>query len=404
MKDRNILILDNISKKGLDSFREGYSIYKEGDTSYMDEGKEEKGDIHGILLRSHDMHHFEFPDSLRAIARAGVGLNNIPIDLCSEKGIVVMSTPGANANAVKEMVLAAMLLSSRDIVGGINWVRAHSSGPDIANIARAAEKAKKAFAGEELMGKTLGVIGLGAIGVIVANLATSFGMEVLGYDPYILVRSAWRLNRSVRHEADLDELFSRSDFITVHVPATDSMRNLLNKDSFKKMKDGVKIINFSRDFVVNESDIKESLESGKVAAYFTDFATPMSVNMPNTIVTPHLGASTKEAEENCALMAVRELEDYLDNGNISHSANFPDVNAGTPRTESRIGLLHRNVPGMLGALTAIMGESNINIANLQNASRDKYAYTLIDIESRISDKALLSLRAIDGMLRVRIVK
>lgn len=389
MKDRKILVLDNISESGLKSFRGGYSM------------SDEPGGVHGALVRSYDMHGMDFPDSLRVIARAGVGLNNIPIDECSERGIVVLSTPGANANAVKELVLAGMLLSSRDIIGGISWVREHADDPDIA---KTAEKAKKAFAGQELMGKTMGVIGLGAIGVIVANLCTYFGMEVLGYDPYISVQSAWRLNRSVKHEADIGELFANADYITVHVPATDSSRNLINKASFDQMKKGVRILNFSRDFVVNDDDILEALKSGKVARYITDFATPRSVNMPNTIITPHLGASTREAEENCALMAVNELQDYLDNGNITHSANFPDVNAGICRTQSRIACLHRNIPGMLGALTAILGDAKINIANLQNASRDRYAYTLIDIEERISDDALVKFKAIDGMLRVRIVK
>lgn len=389
MKDRRILVLNNISQEGLKNFRSGYTL-----TEDMDE-------VHGALVRSADMHGMEFPNSLRAIARAGVGLNNIPIEQCAEKGIVVMSTPGANSNGVKELVICAMLLSARDVVGGINWVREHADDPDIV---RTSEKAKKAFAGEELMGKKMGVIGLGAIGVIVANLCTEFGMEVLGYDPYISVGSAWRLNRNVKHEPDINELFRVCDYITVHVPAEDSSRNLLNKDCFSKMKDGVRIFNFSRDFVVNNEDIAEALRSGKVARYFTDFATPETVALPDTIITPHLGASTREAEENCAVMAVKEMQDYLDNGNILHSANYPDVDAGICRTESRIACLHRNIPGMLSALTAILGDAGINIANLQNASREKYAYTLIDIESRISDEALGRFRSIGGMLRVRIVK
>lgn len=388
MKDRKILVLNNISESGLKSFRPGYTMTDKPDGA------------HGALIRSYDMHGMEFPDSLRAIARAGVGLNNIPIDLCSEKGIVVLSTPGANANAVKEMVLCAMLLSSRDILGGIKWVRDHAADPDIA---KTAEKEKKAFSGCELKGKKMGVIGLGAIGVIVANLCTQFDMEVLGYDPYISVGSAWRLNRNVRHEASLDELLAVSDYITIHVPAADSSRNLLNGDSFKKMKDGVRIFNFSRDFVVNEDELMVALKSGKVGKYFTDFATPISLALPNTVITPHLGACTAEAEDNCALMAARELQDYLDNGNIVHGANFPDVDAGRCNTASRIALLHRNIPGMLGALTAILGEGKINIANLQNASRGEYAYTLLDIEQRISDEALSRFRAIEGMLRVRIV-
>lgn len=389
MKDRKIWILNDISEYGLKKFRSGYSLQDGPDGA------------HAALVRSADMRTLTFPDSLRAIARAGVGLNNIPIDLCSERGIVVMSTPGANANGVKELVLCAMLLSMRDVVGGINWVRENASDPDIA---AHVERAKKAFAGGELLGKKIGVIGLGAIGVIVANLCTEFGMEVLGYDPYISVQSAWRLNREVRHEDDIDELFSVCDFITVHVPATDASRNLLNKSCFDKMKNGVHILNFSRDFVVNSDDILKALESGKVASYFTDFATPKTVRMPHTIITPHLGASTREALDNSALMAVEEVQDYLDNGNIQHSANFPDVNAGICKTASRIALLHRNVPGMLGALTAVLGENGINIASLQNEGRESYAYTLIDIEKRISDEALMRFKTIDGMLRVRIVK
>lgn len=389
MKDRKILLLDNISDYGIRTFRDGYEITKELDGA------------HGILVRSSSLHGMKFPKSLRAIARAGVGLNNIPIEDCSRKGIVVMNTPGANANGVKELLVCALLLSARDVVGGINWVRENSYDPEITKLA---EKAKKTFAGEELLGKKLGVIGLGAIGVIVANIGAELGMEVLGYDPYISVESAWRLNRNVRHEADLNELFARSDYITVHVPATNSSRNLLNKDSFEKMKYGVRIFNFSRDFVVNEDDLLPALKEGKVAKYFTDFATPKSVLLPNTLITPHLGASTYEAEENCALMAVKQMQDYLDNGNIFHSANFPAVNLGTCKTASRIGCLHHNTPGMLGALTAILGDAKINIANLQNASLGNYAYTLFDIEDRISDEALLKFRSIDGMLRVRIIK
>lgn len=382
-------MLNNISEYGLKHFRKGYTLTDKPD------------EVHGALVRSADMHGMELPESLRVIARAGVGLNNIPIEECSKKGVVVLSTPGANANGVKELVFCAMLLSSRDVIGGIKWVRDNASDPDIA---KDAEKTKKVFVGGELTGKKLGVIGLGAIGVIVANLGTEFGMEVLGYDPYISVGSAWRLNRDVKHESDIKELFSQCDYITVHVPATDSSKNLLNKTSLDQMKDGVMIFNFSRDFVVNNDDIEEALKSGKVAKYFTDFATPRTVLLPNTIITPHLGACTHEAEENCALMAVNELQDYLDNGNILHSANYPDINAGVCPTSSRIACLHRNIPGMLGALTAILGDAKINIANLQNASREKYAYTLIDIEERISDEALKKFRDINGMLRVRIVK
>lgn len=389
MKNRKIFLLNNISDYGLREFRDGYTITHDFNQA------------HGALVRSQKMHDMEFPQSLRAIARAGVGLNNIPIDRCTEQGIVVMNTPGANANAVKEMVLTGLMLASRDIIGGIEWVRANADDPDIA--ART-EKEKKAFAGNEVIGKKIGVIGLGAIGIIVANMCVSLGMEVYGYDPYISVNAAWRLKREIRHAETMEELAEVCDFITVHVPAVDASRDLLNKLTFARMKDGVKILNFSREFVVNDEDIAAALESGKVAKYVTDFPGIRTVKMKNTIVTPHLGASTEEAEDNCAKLAVEELQDYLDNGNISHSANFPDINAGKCKSESRIACLHRNVPNMLGQLTAIMGEDQCNIANMQNASRDKYAYTLIDIDSRISDEALEKIRSISGMLRVRIVK
>ena len=389
MKNRKIFLLNNISDYGLREFRDGYTITHDFNQA------------HGALVRSQKMHDMEFPQSLRAIARAGVGLNNIPIDRCTEQGIVVMNTPGANANAVKEMVLTGLMLASRDIIGGIEWVRANADDPDIA--ART-EKEKKAFAGNEVIGKKIGVIGLGAIGIIVANMCVSLGMEVYGYDPYISVNAAWRLKREIRHAETMEELAEVCDFITVHVPAVDASRDLLNKLTFARMKDGVKILNFSREFVVNDEDIAAALESGKVAKYVTDFPGIRTVKMKNTIVTPHLRASTEEAEDNCAKLAVEELQDYLDNGNISHSANFPDINAGKCKSESRIACLHRNVPNMLGQLTAIMGEDQCNIANMQNASRDKYAYTLIDIDSRISDEALEKIRSISGMLRVRIVK
>ncbi|MBQ7175126.1 MAG: phosphoglycerate dehydrogenase [Lachnospiraceae bacterium] len=389
MKDRKIHLLNNISDFGLRDFRHGYSTTVDF------------SEAHGALVRSCDMHDMEFPASLRVVARAGVGVNNIPLDRCAEQGIVVMNTPGANANGVKELVVAALMLASRDIVGGIEWVKAHADDPDIA---ASVEKAKKAFAGNEVIGKNIGVIGLGAIGVQVANICAYLGMTVYGYDPYISVGSAWRLKREIRHIENLDELFEKCDYITVHVPAIPSSRDMLNSLTFAKMKDGVKVLNFSRDFVVNEDHIAAALESGKVSRYVTDFATPKSVRMKNTVVIPHLGASTEEAEDNCALMAVRQLQDYLDNGNIKNSVNYPDIDAGKCRTESRIACLHRNVPNMLGQLTAIMGSAHINIANMVNASRDKYAYTLMDIETRISDDALDSIRAIPGMLRVRIVK
>lgn len=389
MKDRKIFLMNNISDYGLREFRDGYSF-----TNDFSQAQ-------GVLVRSQKMHDTEFPPCLRVIARAGVGLNNIPLDRCAENGIVVMNTPGANANAVKELVLAGLLLASRDIAGGIEWVRANADDP---TIAQRTEKEKKAFAGNEILHKTIGVIGLGAIGILVANTCISLGMEVYGYDPFISVNSAWRLNRHIHHAESMDELFENCDYITVHVPAVDSSRDLLNKISFAKMKDGVRILNFSREFVVNDDDIAEALESGKVARYVTDFPGVKTVRMKNTVVTPHLGASTEEAEDNCAKLAVEELQDYLDNGNILHSANFPDVNAGVCRTASRLAFLHRNVPNMLGQLTAIIGAAGYNIENMQNASRDKYAYTIMDFGSKLSHEDVEKLKNIDGMLRVRIVK
>ena len=389
MKDRKIYCLNQISAVGTDKFRAGYTLIDTPD------------DAHGMLVRSADIKDMKFPASLRAIARAGAGVNNIPLDRCAEEGIVVFNTPGANANAVKELVVAGLMLASRDIAGGIEWVRAHADDP---TVAKDTEKAKKAFAGVEVQGKKLGVIGLGAIGVLVANTATALGMEVYGYDPYISVGAAWNLNRDVHHAADISELYQNCDYLTIHVPAMDSTRGMINAEAFAQMKDGVRILNFARDVLVNEEDLKAALESGKVARYVSDFPNPTSVHLKNAVITPHLGASTEESENNCAVMAVSELQDYLDNGNIRHSVNYPDCDAGVCKTVSRLALLHHNVPNMLGQITAIMGEEKINIANLTNKSRGGFAYTLVDIENRITDEALARIRAIDGMLRVRIVK
>ncbi len=389
MKNRKIYCLNPISEIGLKKFRGGYSI-----TDKIE-------DAHGVLVRSADMLAMDFPKSLRAIARAGAGVNNIPLEKCSEMGIVVFNTPGANANGVKELVIAGLLLASRNISGGIEWVRKNSGGE---NIAKDAEKAKKAFAGREILGKKLGVIGLGAIGVMVANTAISLGMEVYGYDPYISVGSAWNLKRDVHHSENVDELYEKCDYITVHVPATPSTRGMIDAEALAKMKKGVKILNFARDTLVSENDLAAALESGHVSVYVTDFPTAKSVKMKNAVVLPHLGASTAESEDNCAVMAACELQEYLDNGNIKHSVNYPDCDAGVCRTESRIACLHGNLPGMISKFTAIMSEEDINIANLTNKSRDKYAYTVIDIDTRITDEALERIREIAGMHRVRIVK
>jgi len=312
-KERKILCLNNIAKVGLEKFRKGYSI------------TEDINEAAGILVRSADMLSMDFPEGLRAIARAGAGVNNIPIEKCSEAGIIVFNTPGANANSVKELVLAGLLLASRDIYGGIKWVKENSSDE---NITKLAEKAKKNFAGHEIAGKTLGVIGLGAIGVKVANAAVSLGMNVLGYDPYLSLKSAWMLSPMIKHADTAEEVYAASDFVTIHVPAMESTKKMINAEAISKMKDGIKILNFARDVLVDEEALKDALISGKVTKYISDFPNSLSANLPNAIVLPHLGASTEEAEDNCAVMAAVQLQDYLDKGNIINSVNFPELNAG----------------------------------------------------------------------------
>lgn len=389
MKDRKILCLNSISPQGTKKFHEGYTF------------TEDPNEAHGILVRSADMKEMEFAPCLRAIARAGAGVNNIPLDRCADNGIVVFNTPGANANGVKELVIAGLLLASRDITGGIEWIKENA---DDVTITKDAEKAKKAFAGNEIKGKKLGVIGLGAIGVLVANTAYYLGMDVYGYDPYLSVNAAWNLRADIKHVDKIDDIYNICDFITLHVPALESTIGMINKEAIAKMKDGVTILNYARDTLVNDDDMAEALESGKVGKYVMDFPNAKTVNMKNCIVTPHLGASTEESENNCAVMAVKELQDYLDNGNILHSVNYPDLNAGACASESRIACLHENRPGTLSSITSMMSKNGVNIANLYNKSRDKYAYTLIDLDSRISDEGLEAIRGIEGMKRVRIVK
>ena len=388
MKNRKILLLNNISDHGLREFRDGYST-----TDKMDEA-------HGALVRSADMKEMKFSPSLRAIARAGVGVNNIPLDRCADEGIVVMNTPGANANAVKELVLAGLMLASRDIVGGIEWVKANAADDEIA---KDAEKAKKAFAGHEVMGKRIGVIGLGAIGVIVANMCAYLGMEVYGYDPYISVNAAWRLSRDVKHTTSLDTICQECDYITLHVPAVDSTKGMINRAAIDQMKDGVVILNFARDVLVNEDDLAEALKSGKVKKYVTDFANPKSVAMENTIVIPHLGASTEESEDNCAKMAVQEIMDYLENGNIRNSVNYPACDMGVKKTACRVAVLHMNIPNMIGQITGVLAAGKINISDMTNKSRDKFAYTLMDLEHTPDDIMVQKLNAIEGVLRVRLI-
>lgn len=354
-----------------------------------------------VLVRSANMNEMEIPQSVKVIARAGAGVNNIPLKKCSEQGVVVFNTPGANANGVKELVLAGMLLASRDIVGGIEWVEQQKDKEDIDKLA---EKQKKQFAGCEIMGKKLGIIGLGAIGAMVANSASRLGMEVYGYDPYISVDAAWSLSRSIHHSKSLDEIYSQCDYITIHVPLLDSTRKMINKDALEKMKDGVVLLNFARDLLVDEDALIEALDAGKVKKYVTDFANPTVAGRHNILVTPHLGASTEESEENCAVMAVKELRDFLENGNIKNSVNFPNCDMGICMAVGRIAIAHKNVPNMISQFTKILGSEGLNIADMTNKSKGEYAYTLIDLESAASKEALDELKAIEGVCKIRVIK
>lgn len=380
--------LNPISQVGLDQLTEEYTP--------VNEAKE----ADAILVRSAVMHEMEFSKDLKAVARAGAGVNNIPLERCAEEGIVVFNTPGANANGVKELVLAGMLLASRDIIGGIGWVQENEED---GNIAKDAEKAKKAFAGCELEGKKLGVIGLGAIGVLVANAATHLGMDVYGYDPYVSVDSAWRLSRSIHHAKTVDELYSDCDYITIHVPALDSTKGMIDKHAISLMKDGVVILNFARNILVDEEAMADALVSGHVKHYVTDFPTPTVTGVKGAIVIPHLGASTEEAEDNCAVMAAKQLKDYLENGNIKNSVNYPDCDMGIRGENTRLLLLHHNVPNMIGQFTTILAKDNMNIADLTNKSKGKYAYTMIDIDSPVPASVVEELKAVGEVLRVRIL-
>lgn len=385
---KKIHCLNNISKCGTDRLPQDYVM------------TDSVGEAEGVLVRSANMHEMQLPESLLAVARAGAGVNNIPLDACAQEGIVVFNTPGANANGVKEMVLAGMLIASRDLIGGIEWCR---SNADDENIAKATEKSKKAFAGCEIKGKKLGVIGLGAIGAEVANAAAALGMEVYGYDPFISVNAAWNLSRDVEHITSVDTIYKECDYITVHVPLLDSTREMINEKSLDMMKDGVVILNFARDLLVNDDDMEKALKSGRVKRYITDFPNPKTVGMEGVIAIPHLGASTEESEDNCAVMAVEELKDYLENGNIRHSVNYPDCDMGVCRGACRIAVLHRNIPNMIGQVTAILADCNVNISDMTNKSRDKYAYTLLDLEDRVDVETVGRLTQIKGVLRVRVI-
>lgn len=380
--------LNPISHVGLEQLDENY--VKTDDAKEAD----------AILVRSAKMHDMDFGPNLKLITRAGAGVNNIPLDRCAEEGIVVFNTPGANANGVKEIVIAGMLLAARDIIGGINWVQEYEEDGDIAKIT---EKKKKAFAGTEIQGKKLGVIGLGAIGVLVANAAVNLGMDVYGYDPYLSVDAAWKLSRHIHHAKTVDELYNQCDYITIHVPATEDTKGMIDKNAISLMKKGVVILNFARDVLVNQEDIVDALVSEKVRCYVTDFPTKEIVGVKGSIVIPHLGASTEESEDNCARMAASELRDFLENGNIHHSVNYPDCDMGKKSSAARITVLHRNVPKMLGQFTGILAEEGINISLMTNKSRGEYAYTMIDADAAVPAEVEKKISEAEGVLRVRIL-
>ena len=381
----NIKTLNKISNIGMDRFNENY---KWGDDI-------ENPDA--IMLRSFNMHDMEIPKSVKAIARAGAGVNNIPLDKCSEQGIVVFNTPGANANAVKELVIAGILLSSRKIVEGINWAGTLTEEGD--NIGKVVEKGKSQFVGPEIKGKKLGVIGLGAIGVLVCNSAYALGMDVIGYDPYISVDAAWSLSRAVHKAASLKEIFEQCDYITIHVPLNDDTKNTINAQTIAEMKDGVRILNFARGGLVNSADILAALESGKVAKYVTDFPDADMINKENIIAIPHLGASTPESEDNCAVMAADELIDFLENGNIVNSVNMPKC-VMERSTDVRICLVHRNIPNMIGQISKYFADKHVNIENMINKSRGEYAYTIVDVDHEMNEDDIY----FEGLLSVRVIK
>lgn len=383
------LCLNPIAKIGLNRFTAEYTK-----TENINEAE-------GILVRSASMHDMDLPDSLLAVARAGAGVNNIPLEKCAGKGIVVFNTPGANANGVKEMVIAGMLLASRDIIGGVEWVKASANDE---NISKAAEKEKKKFAGTEILGKKLGVIGLGAIGVKVANVAVDLGMEVYGYDPYLSVNAAWNLSRNVHHVMNVEDIYEYCDIITIHVPLMEATKGMVDADAVSKMKRGVILLNFARDVLMDEKAILEGIRCGKIRKYVSDFANPVTAGQDGCIVLPHLGASTEESEDNCAVMAVEELRDYLENGNIKNSVNYPSCDMGICSKAGRIAIFHKNIANMITRFTAVMGDAGINISDMTNKSRGEVAYTLIDVETKVADEQIAQLQQVDGVFRVRVVK
>ena len=380
--------LNKISDIGLKEFTDNYSF------------TEELNEADAVLVRSADMKSLDFGGNLLAVARAGAGVNNIPLDKCAEQGIVVFNTPGANANAVKELVIAGLLLAARDVVGGINWVQVNKGAEGLSKLV---EKEKSNFAGNEIEGKKLGVIGLGAIGVLVANAAKRLGMEVYGCDPYISVEHAWSLSRDVIHVKTVEEIFRTCDYITVHVPLMDATKHMINADSLKLMKDGVVILNFSRDALVNDEDMEKALSDCKVKKYVTDFPNEKSANMDGVIAIPHLGASTEESEDNCAVMAVKEIMNYLENGSIKNSVNYPNCEVAKLISKARITLLHKNIPSMITKFTTVLSSYNVNIEEMVNKSRGDYAYSVFDIDTEVTEEMKKALEEIEGVLKVRVI-
>lgn len=385
-----IQYLNKISKAGTERFTDNYTV------------GEEVQNPDAIMVRSANMLEMELPQKLLAIARAGAGVNNIPLDKCSEKGIVVFNTPGANANAVKELVLCGLLLSSRRIVPAAEWCKTlKGKGTEVPKLI---EKGKSQFVGPEIKGKTLGVIGLGAIGVLVANAAKSLGMEVYGYDPYLSVDAAWGLSRSIHHAQTLDDIWANCDYITIHVPQTPDTKGMICKESIAKMKDHVRILNFARGGLVDSDSILEGIKSGKVASYATDFPDDEMINVDGIIAIPHLGASTPESEDNCARMAANELRDYLENGNIHNSVNMPMVSMARDKNTQRICVLHRNMPNTISRFSGILADMGINIENMQSKSRKEYAYTIVDVTGDIANEAAQKLQSLDEVIRARVIK
>ncbi|MCI9021041.1 MAG: 3-phosphoglycerate dehydrogenase [Eubacterium sp.] len=383
------ICLNPIAQVGLDVLEEGY------------QKTENINEASAALVRSASMHDMELPETLDVVARAGAGVNNIPLEACAEKGIVVFNTPGANANGVKELVLAGMFLASRDVNGGVNWVESEKDNPELAKMT---EKQKKAYAGCEIAGKKLGVIGLGAIGIRVANAATHLDMEVYGYDPYISVNAAWNLSRNVRHVRNVEDIYRECDYITIHVPLLDATRKMINEEAIALMKPDAVILNFARDLLVDEEAVVAALAEGRLKKYVSDFPNQTTAGKKGCLVIPHLGASTEESEDNCAVMAAQEIRNYLENGNIRNSVNYPNCDMGECTTEGRVAVLHKNSKGVIGKFTSIFGECDINIANMTNKSKGDYAYSMFDLDAPMTEEAVLKMKEMKGVFKVRIVK